>query len=181
MEEMCRLPGEGTSEPGCCQTSETSVGRGALAPSAAEGCASPTAKICKPQRCQGAQTLSKLFGSSQQNATINRAQPSSGGWRRMRMRKQMGAGGRERPEISHPHMVSNARTALGISEVSDPQGVPQLPLSGCGCSCSPLLLLHLPQLSSGKTSGREVGPPHVGISPSMITTTQQATEQVPGQ
>lgn len=34
--------------PGCCQKSETSVGRGALAPSAAEGCASPTAKCCQP-------------------------------------------------------------------------------------------------------------------------------------
>lgn len=81
--------GEGTSHQSCCQTRETSVGRGALAPSAAEGCASPSARVPRPPQSPA--------GAPRKSAAINRAQPSSGGWRRMRMRKQMGAGGRGCP------------------------------------------------------------------------------------
>lgn len=95
------------------------------------------------------------------------------------MRKQMGAGGRECSQICHPNLVSNARTALGISEVGDPKGVPQLPLSGCECSCSPIAAAPPPSAFVWKNIrwGGGSTPPHVGISPSVIT----ATQQVPGQ
>lgn len=92
--------------------------------------ASPTARVPRPPKSP--------LGAPSKNATINRAQPSSGRWRWMRTRKQMGAGGRGCPQISHPNLVSNARAALGISEDGDPRGEPQLPLSGSGCSCSPI-------------------------------------------